>query len=388
MPTIPTPALLLDRSILLRNLERMRTAIARHPGVTLRPHLKTAKSAAVARLATNGGDGITVSTVAEAEYFADHGFRDILLAVATTPDKLRRLDPLLARGVNVTVLTDDLATAHRVAPCRALIEVDCGEERSGVDPGGEELLEIADALGSSLAGVLGHAGHSYRARGAAAFARVAEQERVAVVTAAERLRAAGHRVDIVSVGSTPTALHADSLAGVTEVRAGVYMFGDLFQAAIGSCTKDDIALSVLASVIGHRKRDNVLILDAGALALSKDRSTERTDQDAGFGEVHPALARSASGGVSEPEHVVSQASVSTPDQVLSPPSWPAAIISTVYQEHGLATCEGVWPWDQLPVGARVRILPNHACLTAAAHDRYHVIDGGEVVDVWERCRGW
>ncbi len=354
---IPTPSLLLDRARLLRNLERMRAAVTRH-GVALRPHCKTAKSVEVARLATAGGDGITVSTIAEAEYFADAGFRDILLAVAVTPGKINRLAPLVGRGVRMMLLTDDVTVARVIADSgmRALIEVDCGEGRSGVSPDGEALLEVARALGDSLAGVLAHAGQSYRVRGAAAFAEVAEQERSAVVTAADRLRAAGFPVDVVSVGSTPTALFAKHLDGVTEVRAGVYMFGDLFQAAIGSCTEDDIAVSVLASVIGHRRSDGVLLLDAGALALSKDRSTERTDRDAGFGIVQAGPCR--------------------------------GIVSSVYQEHGLATTTGTWPWGELPIGSRVRILPNHACLTAAAHDRYHVMDGEVVTDTWARCRGW
>jgi len=113
---------------------------------------------------------------------------------------------------------------------------------------------------------------------------------------------------------------------------------------------------VLASVIGHRRDEGILLLDAGALALSKDRSTERTDRDAGFGIVHAGPIR--------------------------------GIVSSVYQEHGLATTTGTWPWGELPIGSRVRILPNHACLTAAAHDRYHVMDGEVVADTWARCRGW
>jgi D-serine deaminase-like pyridoxal phosphate-dependent protein len=140
------------------------------------------------------------------------------------------------------------------------------------------------------------------------------------------------------------------------------MFGDLFQAAIGSCTHDDMALTVLASVIGHRREQGLLLLDAGALALSKDLSTARTDQNAGLGLVWDLEGK---------------------------PSFGHAIVERYYQEHGLAVCQGEWPWDALPIDTRVRIAPNHACLTAAAHDRYHVVDGGVgVIDVWERCRGW
>lgn len=358
---LPTPALILDHRQLDRNLAKMRAAVSRH-GVQLRPHLKTAKSARVAELAVaDGARMITVSTMAEAEYFAEYRFDDILLAVSITPDKLARVATIRA---NITVLTDRVDVARAIAAhgMRALIEIDCGERRSGVLPDDPELLKIAKALGPSLAGVLTHAGHSYSGRSVEDFARIAEEERSAVVAAAETLRAAGHRIDVVSVGSTPTALYAEHLAGVTEVRAGVYMFGDLFQAAINSCTEDDLALTVLASVIGHRKEQGLLLLDAGALALSKDRSTAQTDEDAGFGQVWDIDGKASFG---------------------------FARVERVYQEHGLAVCRGHWPWEALPIDARVRIAPNHACLTAAAHDRYHVVDGDrEVIAEWRRCTGW
>jgi D-serine deaminase-like pyridoxal phosphate-dependent protein len=192
--------------------------------------------------------------------------------------------------------------------------------------------------------------------------RIAEEERRAVTTAAERLRAAGLSCDVVSVGSTPTAAHATRWDGVTEVRAGVYMFQDLFQAEIQSCGRDDIALTVLASVIGRRPGENAILLDAGSLALSKDRSTEGTGHDAGFG-----LVWGLDGS----------------------PMYGECRITRTYQEHGIAVGASPLPFDELKVGARVRIAPNHACLTAAAYDRYHVVDGAEViVDVWDRINGW
>lgn len=361
---LPTPALVLDRGILDHNLARMREALARHQ-VRLRPHLKTAKSHMVATHASKHEfGGITVSTIAEALYFAEHGFEDILLAVGITPDKLPRLEPLTRRGIRPVVLTDRLDVARAIAGdhpmLRAMIEIDCGEHRSGLLPDDSALLEIATTLGRSFAGVLTHAG--YRGSSPREHAQVAEQERSAVVDAAERLRAAGREVQAVSMGSTPTTLFAESLEGITEVRAGVYMFGDLFQAAIGSCTEEEIAVTVLATVIGHRVEDGILLLDVGALALSKDRSTANTDRDAGFGLVWDIDGK---------------------------PSYGRAYITRVYQEHGLAVCEAKWPWDQLPIGSRVRIAPNHACLTAAQHDVYQVVDGGrEVIAEWERCRGW
>lgn len=360
---LPTPCLVLDRSVLRRNIRAMAGVLARQ-GVPLRPHMKTAKSIDVARLALEGQPGgITVSTLAEAEYFVAHGIVDILYAVAITPQKLDQIAKLNAAGAQVMVVTDDIDVAAAIAahahPPMALIEVDCGEARSGVDPQGSALLEIAERLGGRLAGVMTHAGHSYGARGVGAIAQVAETERAAAVGAAERLRAAGHAAPIVSIGSSPTALHAQTLAGATEVRAGVYMFGDLFQAEIETHAMDGIAMTVLTSVIG--RRPGRLVVDAGGLALSKDRSTETAPRDFGFGLALDLRGRRSLGN---------------------------AIVRRAYQEHGVIELDPVHTAD-LPVGSKLRIAPNHTCMTAAAHDRYYVIDGeDEVVAVWRRVNGW
>ena len=358
-----TPCLVLDRGILRRNIDAMAHALKRH-NVPLRPHMKTAKSIEVARLAIAGQPGgITVSTLAEAGYFAGHGIADILYAVGITPQKLDQVARLNAAGAAIVVLTDDLDTAGAIVaheqPPRTLIEIDTGEGRGGIAPDDDLLLEIAARLGPHLAGVMTHAGHSYAGRSLADMVRIAETERAGVVRAAERLRAAGHAVPIVSMGSSPTALHADSLAGVTEVRAGVYMFGDLFQAEIGTHDLDAIALTVLTSVIG--RRPGRLLVDAGGLALSKDRSTEAAPKDYGFGLVLDLAGRRSLGD---------------------------AIVARAYQEHGVVQADAAFPLD-LPIGGRLRIAPNHTCMTAAAHDRYYVVDGSdEVLAIWNRVNGW
>ena len=360
---LPTPCLVLDRAILARNLRVMATALARH-NVPLRPHMKTAKSVDVARMALQGQPGgITVSTLAEAEYFAAHGITDILYAVGITPQKLDQVAKLNASGARIIVLTDDPETASAVAshpsPPRALIEVDCGEQRGGVQPDDAMLLELAQRLGSCLVGVMTHAGHSYAGRGVREMAQIAEAERAGITRAADRLRTAGHTVSIVSAGSSPTARHAENLAGITEMRAGVYMFGDLFQAEIETHGIDSIAVTVLASVIG--RRPGRLLVDAGGLALSKDRSTEAAPHDYGFGLALDIRGNRTLGN---------------------------AIVRHAYQEHGVIELDPAHPID-LPVGGRLRIAPNHTCMTAAAHDRYYVVDGeDEIVAVWSRVNGW
>ena len=203
---LPTPCLVLDRGKLQRNIAAMAVAIAR-TGVALRPHMKTAKSAEVAKLATAGhAGGITVSTLAEAEYFARHGFRDILYAVGITPAKLDRAASLRHAGIDLKLVTDDPATAAAIAAHdgehRVLIEVDCGEHRAGMALESDALLEVGRALGRTCVGVMTHAGHSYACRTIADIEALAESERSVAVRAAERLRGIGLDMRIISVGST------------------------------------------------------------------------------------------------------------------------------------------------------------------------------------------
>jgi D-serine deaminase-like pyridoxal phosphate-dependent protein len=337
--------------------------------------VKTSKSIDVLRILAGGTEApITVSTLAEARYFFGHGVRDILYAVGIAPVKLPQVADLIRRGCVLRVILDSSEAADAVQAFgtaegvnfESRIEVDTDGKGAGVHREGDLLIEIARRLssapGARLAGVMTHAGGSYSARTLGEFEAIAERERGGATTAAERLRAAEFAVGIVSVGSTPTVHYARSLEGVTEARVGVYAFGDLVQAELGTCTVDDIAISVLASVIGHSREHGRVLVDAGFLALSRDRGTADFAIDWGYGAVCDANGE-----------VISNVRVEATNQ-----------------EHGIITAvSGELDWPRFPIGGRVRILPNHACATAAAYDRYFVTDGGErVVDVWERVNGW
>jgi D-serine deaminase-like pyridoxal phosphate-dependent protein len=370
-----TPRLLLDADRLSANASLMRDRCS-SLGVTLRPHLKTSKSIDVALVAGGGERGpITVSTLAEAEHFAIAGWKDILYATAITPSKLdraRRIQELC--GARILIVLDDVAAAHDIgreaaalgARFEVLIEVDCGEHRSGTAPASPELIEIAKAVSAAephlrLMGVMTHAGHSYALDEAEAIGDLAERERMAAVGSAQLLRKNGFTCQIVSVGSTPTALAARSMDGVTEVRAGIYLFWDLAQLSRGICGEDDLAVSVLATVIGHQHRGPSIILDAGALALSKDVGANRFMPDAGYG------------WVCDPETLERIGELT---------------VTTVHQEHGAVPVPDEGWFEQLPIGSVVRVLPNHACLTCAAYDSYDVLRDGEVVGEWRRVGGW
>lgn len=371
---LETPCLLLDRARLERNSAAM-LARCKGLGVTLRPHVKTPKSLDIARITHGGTSGpITVSTLREADCFAKHGYRDILYAVGIVPAKLARVVAIQREtGATVRVVLDSVAVAQGIAAfsqaggveIQVLIEIDCGEHRSGIGPGDPALLAIAEALrlapGVTVAGIMTHAGHSYGTNDIEGVRALAGHERDTAVAAARRLRRSGFECSIVSVGSTPTILHAEHLAGVTEARCGVYALWDLAQASRGICSLDDIAVTVLATVIGHNAQGKCLIIDAGALALSKDIGANKFMPAAGYGLVCDA----------------------TTAQPLTPLS-----VSQVHQEHGTIDVPDVSWFDRLPIGAQVRVMPNHTCMTCAAHDAYHVVENGRVVETWGRINGW
>lgn len=375
LEALETPCLVLDADRMERNVSRLRRRLD-DLGVSLRPHLKTTKSIEVARVVMNSPEGpATVSTLKEAEQFAAAGVKDMIYAVGIAPAKLTRVIELRAKGVDLVVVLDTVEQAQAVAqasrtagaPIPAMIEIDCDGHRSGVVPSNRSLLlEIGQVLAADaeLRGVLTHAGDSYKGGGNEAQQRYAETERLAVVEAAEILRTAGLPCPVVSVGSTPTAHNAENLDGVTEVRAGVFVFFDLVMAGIGICQVDDIALSVLATVIGHQREKGWIITDGGWMSLSRDRGTSKQSVDQGYG-----LVCDVEGNL-----------------------YGDIIVADANQEHGIIAARP-GSGAQLPdlaVGDRVRILPNHACATAAQHSAYHVVRGhSQVVEAnWPRFGGW
>lgn len=374
LKSLETPCLLLDLDRLERNCSAMRKR-AETLGVSLRPHLKTAKSLDVARIATGDARGpITVSTLKEAEYFARGGHKDILVAAGITPNKLAHAVRIQREtGCDLILVTDSadvVAAATHFALAEDvtlsfLIEIDCGEHRAGLPPRDPAVVRLAEAIaaapGLRLRGVMTHAGHSYGTDKSDEVKAIAAAERDAVVTVATAIRAAGLPCEIVSLGSTPTALFADHLDGVTEMRPGVYMFMDLMMAGRNVCREEDIAVSVLACVIGHNRQASAILLDSGALALSKDIGAQKYLPHAGYGTVCDARSLERLGRLA---------------------------VDIVYQEHGVVKIDDEAWFDRLPVGALVRVLPNHTCLTCSAYDAYTLVRGDAIVGRWARISGW
>jgi D-serine deaminase-like pyridoxal phosphate-dependent protein len=373
--SLDTPCLLLDEARLDRNIARMNATVARL-GVQLRPHVKTAKCIAVARRIFAGGTGpVTVSTLKEAEYFFAAGFHDILYAVSMLPAKVARAAALVRAGAKLTVVADAPDVVRALAQAAEaqdavfalLVEIDADGHRAGLRLDDPRIVEIAhlarDHARLEFAGVMTHAGGSYNCKGAAALRAHAALERDAVVRAAALLQAAGVDCATVSLGSTPSVSFAEDLRGVTEARVGVYVFHDLVQSNLGTCAVDDIALSVLASVISHKRDTGRVIIDAGGLALSKDHGTVGQAIDYGYGQVCNVDGKPMAG----------------------------LCVREVNQEHGLIAPANAAQADAmfaaLALGTRVRVLPNHACMTAAAYDGYHLV-GADGPAWWPRCNGW
>jgi D-serine deaminase-like pyridoxal phosphate-dependent protein len=371
LQTIKTPSLVLDIERVRRNAERM-SARVKQLGASLRPHVKTHKCVEVARIQTAGhAGGITVSTLAEARAFNARGFKDITYAVPIEPGKFGEAIELAKQCERFALIADDTGIPARLDEAarrnsvvlELFLKVDCGYHRCGVEPDQPEALEIPrlinDAPNLRFAGILTHAGHSYHARSPEELLVIANHERDLMNSFAKRLREDGIDVPLVSVGSTPTITHVEHLDGVDEARPGNYIFFDAFQATLGSCSFDDCALTVLAAIVHRDSARRKVVLDAGAIALSKDRGPVEFDASCGYG------------------HVLDLEGNDLGLRVVS-----------LSQEHGEVSVEDERLLDTLRVGTRVRVLANHSCLTAAQHSYYDVLEGGRVVDRWEIQRGW
>jgi len=371
---LSTPAALVDVDRMQRNIARMQSRM-NGLGVSFRPHVKTSKCVEVAQAQIQAGArGITVSTLKEAEQFFVAGITDILYAVGITANKFGQALALIQKGCHLQVLTDSVQSAAAISAfgiandiCfKVMIEIDTDDHRSGIKPDSLQLLEVAQALavgGTELHGVMTHAGSSYDLNTPEALIQMAEQERSGCVHAAQRLRDAGFTCPVVSVGSTPTALSACNLDGVTEVRAGVYVFFDLVMYNVGVCETDDIALSVLSTVIGHQEEKGWVIVDAGWMAMSRDRGTQKQTIDFGYGQVCDVAG--------------------TP--------LPGYFMTGANQEHGIISRQGEADLSiasRFPVGTPLRILPNHACATAAQFPEYQALTSQQNIQTWPRFYGW
>lgn len=338
----PTPYLRVDPVRLRHNIRRVAER-AEDAGIALRPHVKTHKCVEVAKLQrAAGAAGITVATLGEAETFARHGFDDIFIAYPLWLDEVsaRRMRDLLGHA-RVTIGVDSPEGAaeagrHLGERVRALVEVDCGHHRSGVQPRAAGTLAVTAArAGLDVRGVFTFPGHSYAA---GRTGEAAVDEARALAEAAERLRVAGIEPVVLSGGSTPSLSMSDT-GVLTELRPGVYVFGDAQQWELGTMSPDDVALTCRSTVVSHS--NGRLVLDAGSKSLGADRAPWAT----GYGRLL--------------EH-------------------PEARIVLLSEHHAVADLAGT---PLPPIGSRVDVVPNHVCNAVNLADTLYVEDAG-VLTAW------
>ena len=369
-----TPACLLDLAKFRQNCQRMKD-VADSEKMTLRPHVKTLKSLQAAEYYAPASGPITVSTLAEAATFASAGYTDILYAVGLSPNKFGQLAAIQSLAPNFTVIADSQAAVNALVdyaselelPLSVMLEVDVDDHRAGLLPESPELVACARALSAAanihFRGIMTHAGASYDCDTKAAQQAMGQQECERIAKAATNLLQAGVTCELVSAGSTPTALAGIEHTGINELRAGVYATFDCVMAGLGVCETTDIALSVLTSVIGHQGDKNWVIVDAGWMALSRDQGTASQQQDCGYGLVCDEHGKLLDG-------------------------W---YVSATNQEHGIISHRDnlTPPESVFGYGRLLRILPIHACATAAQYSKYHVIgDDGNITAIWSRVNGW
>ncbi len=371
LENLKTPSLVLDANRMRHNAERM-TARAKSLNVALRPHVKTHKCVEIARIQMAGNaSGIMVSTLIEAWHFLRAGFTDITYGVPIEAGKFAETIEIAKNCERFYVLTDDAATAESLNEAarneniklNVFVKIDCGYHRCGVEPHAPEAVEISrlitDSSNLNFAGILTHAGHSYHARTPEELLAVARTERDSMRDLARKLSDENLDVPTVSIGSTPTMSQIDNLDGITEFRCGNYIFYDAFQATLGSCSFDDCALTVLTAIIHRDFSRGKIVVDAGAIALSKDRGAVELDTACGYGRVFDLEGNDLN-----------------------------LRVNRLSQEHGEIEVGDVTVLQRLKVGSRLRILANHSCLTAAQHSHYHVLENDRIVDRWEIASGW
>lgn len=359
-----TPAVLIERSRLISNLDRMQSAATAH-GVRLRPHAKTHKSPRIASWQVErGAVGICCAKLGEAEVFADAGIKDIRLPYPLHPTNAGRVVQLLDR-TRLSFIVDHPMVAKGWSMALdavgrevdVLVKVDVGFHRCGIDPSAADAVQfikqVAGLPGLRLKGLLAHAGHGYHATSDAHLEEIAVSEARILQDLAEKARREGVAVDEISTGATPTARFALRQPGLTEYRPGNYVYFDRTQVGLGAATLDDCALSVLATVVSKPAADRV-ILDCGSKTLSSDAARGFTAVP-GYGAIFrsPLLSPGA-----------------TPD--------PDLIIERLSEEHAnVRVASGLTP---LEPGDRVRIVPNHACTVSNLVDCVWLMDGERVVE--------
>ncbi|TMJ96277.1 MAG: hypothetical protein E6G67_05315 [Actinobacteria bacterium] len=357
---VDTPALLVDLDRMERNIERWQAAVS-GAGPRFRVHVKTHKIPEIARLQlAAGAKGIACAKVSEAEVFSAGGCDDIVVAYPVVgPEKWRRLTRLAGGGVAVGVGCESEAAARGMsevvgesdAEVGTHIEIDTGFHRCGLEPSRYDeiaaLCRLVAALpGLRLDGITTYRGVFFAGASEMTKEDAGHEEGRILVELADKLRADGIEIREVTAGSTPTGLAVAEVPGITEVRAGTYVFNDLMQVGYGAAGWDDLALTALCTVVSHPSRNRATV-DGGSKTFSGDGGVVGGHGGAGA----RALAQAVDADVA---------------------------IERLTEEHGMA-CVGT---TDVEVGQKLRFYPTHACTAVNLSDQLIGVRRDRVEKVW------
>ncbi len=357
---IRKPTLLVNEATVRKNIAFMAEK-AKVAGLSFRPHFKTHQSGAIGDwFRDEGVSQITVSSVTMGKYFMEKGWNDITIAFPANPAEIDDINEL-AESVNLNILVSDFeqlsAFAWKItADVGVYVKIDTGYRRSGIDWNRYgDLLRIGDLINEvkhlRMLGFLTHSGHTYSARGKEEVLSIYNDTRTKILHTRDILPFSDTKI---SIGDTPSCSLASDFTGVDEIRPGNFVFYDLTQLRIGSCTIGDIAVAVACPVVSINHYRNEAVLYGGAVHLSKELLHE-DDGTKTFGKVVPLGNEGWIG-----------------DSVIGS-------LRSVSQEHGvvsLAESGGV----RLKPGDIVAVLPVHSCLTTDLMRSFTTLDGNVITD--------
>jgi D-serine deaminase-like pyridoxal phosphate-dependent protein len=388
---LATPAVLVDKARLIRNLGRMQDA-ANARGIRLRPHSKTHKSPVVAGWQiARGAVGICCAKLGEAEVFAQAGIADIRLPYPLNPANAARVVALLD-CTHLSFIVDHPVVAKQWsdAMVRAgtqvdvLVKVDVGFHRCGIDPsaaGAVDMVKAVAALpGLRLRGLLAHAGHAYHAHSEDELRQVAQGEAATLRDLVAKCRKAGVTIEEVSAGATPPARFSLQQDGFTEFRPGNYAYFDRTQVALGAATLDDCALTVMARVVSKPAPDRI-ILDSGSKTLTND-GARGFALAPGYGTVLRGPGGQAPARRSALREGGTGRHLLTGDELIADHT---LLIERLSEEH--ATVKVTSGTTDLEPGDRVRIVPNHSCVVSNLVDQAWLVDGNTAEPLPIAARG-
>lgn len=357
---IDQPTLLIDVEVTRRNIRRM-AARAKKQNVVFRPHFKTHQSAQIGEwFRKEGAEKITVSSVEMAEYFADHNWKDILIALSVNPRQAQRIEALAGR-VRLGVLLENAEALQALAEVGnstmdVWIKIDVGNHRTGLDwEDHSSIISLCKFVQQKprmrLAGLLTHSGHTYHAGGREDVIRTFREGVTRLTAVRDALQAQGFLGLQISTGDTPGCSLCEDWSGIDEIRPGNFVFYDAQQALAGSCSVDDVSMALACPVVAKHPQRGEVVLYGGAVHLSKDSAL--LDGKISYGL--PALQVGDRWGA----------------------PIPGGRVDRLSQEHGIVQLP-TEALEKVKVGDLLFVLPAHSCLTVQVMGEYFTLQGEKI----------